>query len=285
MLYNRLYNLLVKARDNGDIASLASECSVSKQTLRSQLESLDDGLPCSLYSRLDCERVELSDAGLAYASACEKANRLFIEAELKAEKYKRQIESTVALGTLSKSADSILRSSCPYKLKVRFFDSLSGPLPNDIDVALGLFDEALLRRNRLKAVSLGQKRLAVALSASSPLASRKRLDIEDLYENTLFVPKLHLIRKIDTLVQDLRAFHQRIALEQVDAVDRALLARVSEENGMLLCAQSLDLSPFGLRCIPVDWNYSVSYGLLYRQKPDGRVARLVEALEGALEGK
>ena len=92
MLYNQSYNLLAEARDNPDMNALASSHNVSKETMRRHLESLNEGIPSSLYVRLDNERVELSETGKVYANACEKINRLVIDAELKAEKFKRERE-------------------------------------------------------------------------------------------------------------------------------------------------------------------------------------------------
>lgn len=288
MIYNAQYNLLVRARDNGDLASLASVLGISRQTVRHQLEALDEGLACSLYSRLDSEAVVLSEVGLVYASACEKASRLFIDAELKAEKYKREHENTIVIGTISKSPDRAIRQKSPYRLRTRFFDTSAEVLDSraigrEMDCALGLYDDAWLRHNRLRAVRLSDRNLAVAFSALSPLAGRKRLDIEDLYGNTLYIPYRGFTRKTDLLASDLADFHQKITLVCRSAVNSALVEKAASEGSFILVAADQDLSQFGLKVLPVDWSYRTSYGLIYPQKAPAKVEELVRLLEESCE--
>lgn len=287
MLYNQSYNLLAQARDNPDMNALAASHNVSKETMRRHLESLNEGIPSSLYVRLDNERVELSETGKVYANACEKINRLVIDAELKAEKFKREREGSISVASLSRFVDRKLKSLAhETRFRMRFFDSsgvnASSSLKvcgRDFDAAMTFYDESFLKRNRLKAFELYNDNVAVAFSKNSENAGRKKLDIEDLYEKKLFVPHEKFNRRIDVLVGDLRDFHSKIDIVRYDVITMAFLEELSSSEDFLLVSQHLDLSSFGLRVLPVDWNYNVQYGLVYSQKPENKVENLIRILE------
>lgn len=287
MLYNQSYNLLAQARDNPDMNALAASHNVSKETMRRHLESLNEGIPSSLYVRLDNERVELSETGKVYANACEKINRLVIDAELKAEKFKREREGSISVASLSRFVDRKLKSLAhETRFKMRFFDpsgvNASSSLKvcgRDFDAAMTFYDESFLKRNRLKAFELYNDNVAVAFSKNSENAGRKKLDIEDLYEKKLFVPHEKFNRRIDVLVGDLRDFHSKIDIVRYDVITMAFLEELSSSEDFLLVSQHLDLSSFGLKVLPVDWNYNVQYGLVYSQKPENKVEDLIRILE------
>ena len=287
MLYNQSYNLLAEARDNPDMNLLATSHNVSKETMRRHLESLNEGIPSSLYVRLDNERVELSETGKVYANACEKINRLVIDAELKAEKFKREREGSISVASLSRSVDRKLKSLAhETRFKVRFFDpsgvnatSSLKVCGRNFDAAMTFYDDSFLKRNRLKAFELYNDNIAVAFSKNSENAGKKKLDIEDLYEKKLFVPHEKFNRRIDILVGDLRDFHSRIDIVRYDVITMAFLEELSTSEDFLLVSEHMDLSSFGLNVLPVDWNYKVQYGLVYSQKPESKVEDLIRILE------
>lgn len=287
MLYNQSYNLLAEARDNPDMNLLATSHNVSKETMRRHLESLNEGIPSSLYVRLDNERVELSETGKVYANACEKINRLVIDAELKAEKFKREREGSISVASLSRSVDRKLKSLAhETRFRVRFFDpsgvNASSSLKvcgRDFDAAMTFYDDSFLKRNRLKSFELYNDNIAVAFSKNSENAGKKKLDIEDLYEKKLFVPHEKFNRRIDILVGDLRDFHSRIDIVRYDVITMAFLEELSTSEDFLLVSEHMDLSSFGLNVLPVDWNYKVQYGLVYSQKPESKVEDLIRILE------
>lgn len=287
MLYNQSYNLLAEARDNPDMNLLATSHNVSKETMRRHLESLNEGIPSSLYVRLDNERVELSETGKVYANACEKINRLVIDAELKAEKFKREREGSISVASLSRSVDRKLKSLAhETRFRMRFFDpsgvnatSSLKVCGRDFDAAMTFYDDSFLKRNRLKAFELYNDNIAVAFSKNSENAGKKKLDIEDLYEKKLFVPHEKFNRRIDILVGDLRDFHSRTDIVRYDVITMAFLEELSTSEDFLLVSEHMDLSSFGLNVLPVDWNYKVQYGLVYSQKPESKVEDLIRILE------
>lgn len=286
MLYNKLFNLLAEVRDNPDLASLSARLSIPVQTLRRQLESLEEDVPTSLFTRLDSSRAVLSEAGLVYAEACRKIDRLVVEAELKGERLKREREGCIIVGALSRNIGGRIRSACSMKLTVRHFDVSSPEAPGalkhlgrDFDVALGMYDEAFLRKCSLKAVELSHGPLAVAVSASGRLAGRRRLDIEDLYGGRLYVPCHGFTRKTDVLAADLREFHPRISIEERDGLTGTFLSHLEEEGEFILVSSMQDLSAYGLKVLAVDWVYTVSYGLLYSSRPSQKVLSFIDDLE------
>lgn len=286
MLYNRLFNLLDKVRENPDLASLSRELSVPVGTLRRQLESLDEDVPTSLFTRLDSSRAVLSETGLVYAEACRKVDRILVAAELKGERFKREREGCIIVGALSRNIGGRLRSASPMKLVVHQLDASSADavgvlrqLGRDYDVALGMYDDALLKKCSLKAFELSSGPLAVAIPMSNPLSGRRRLDIEDMYGGRLYVPWHGFTRKTDVLAADLRDFHPRIAIEERGTLSPTFLSRLGGQGEFVLVSAMQDLGAYDLKVIEVDWAYTISYGVLYSSKADGKVISLIESLK------
>ena len=290
MVYNRLYDILPEVREEGSVAKLAERHNVTREAMRKLLESLDDGLASSLYTVLDTSSVVLSDVGLAYASACAKASRLFTQAELKAESIKRERENTIIIGTISKGVERLLKPLTECRVRTVFFDLMAPDAPSrlkslgrDFDLALGIWDEAFLRRCRCKGISFGERRLAVALSSSDELSRRKRLDIEDLYGRRLCIPQHGHAKALDMLAGDLKAFHPHIELVECQHYNTTLFKDCAQDGSFILVSQDAELSAYGLKTLAVDWSYKAGYGLVYAQKASGRVEAIIRALEERLQ--
>ena len=119
--------------------------------------------------------------------------------------------------------------------------------------------------------------MAAAVSSSSPLARKKNLDIEDLYEHKLYVPRKGFSRRIDNFVHDMHDFHPRIEIVNTASYTPELLKTVSENGDFILSSPAMDLSGYSLKSVPVDWIYKMNYGLLYSSK-NGKAIDVVKAL-------
>lgn len=278
------FSLLVRIRDGATIDELAAQAASSPEAVRRSLQALGRDIPMPLFDELDAHDVVLSECGIIWAEAARQAMKLHTQAMLKSESMARERRESLFIACMTKTVDKALRGLVPYKLKPRFID-LSDKEGLDqvmhpggkVDAALSIYDESFLKRTRLEAVPLSNAFLALAYDPAHSEVKGRRLDIEDLYGQVLYLPPEGFSRRIDLLASDLEDFHSKISLLRT-SYSTSLFKAVQEEGGFILVHPSQDLSSYGLRTAKVDWGYSATYGLVYSHKADERVMALVHAL-------
>lgn len=275
--------MLVYIMENPSLTAVAEKMDVSVQTVRKNLEALDKEYGCQMFRSLASDAAELSDAGLVYASAAVKICNILSDADRKAEKIIRERQDAVIVASLSKGLDKRLRMLGGFRFKNIFLDTserncedVLRNLGKDADIVIGFYDDALLKRFRIEAVEFSSE-MAVAVPSSSPLAKKKCLDIEDLYEHRLYVPRKGFSRRIDNFVHDMHDFHPRIEIVNADSYSPELFKAVSDNGDFILSSSAMDLSGYSLKNISVDWIYKMNYGLLYNSKNE-KAAEIVKAL-------
>lgn len=277
------FQILALIKENPSLTAVSEKIGVSLQSVRKTLEALDKKYACQLFRSITAETAELSDAGLVYASAAVKICNILSDADRKAEKIIRERQDAVIVASLSKGLDKRLRMLGGFRFKNIFLDTserncedVLRNLGKDADIVIGFYDDALLKRFRLEAVSFSSA-MAAAVSSSSPLARKKNLDIEDLYEHKLYVPRKGFSRRIDNFVHDMHDFHPRIEIVNTASYTPELLKTVRENGDFILSSAAMDLSGYSLKSVPVDWIYKMNYGLLYSSKNE-KAADVVKAL-------
>lgn len=283
MLSISSFQMLAYIMENPSLTAVAEKMDVSVQTVRKNLEALDKEYGCQMFRSLALDVAELSDAGLVYASAAVKICNILSDADRKAEKIIKERQDAVIVASLSRGLDKKFRKLEGFRFKSIFLDAsdknsedVLRNLGKDADIVIGFYDDALLKRFRLEAVSFSSA-MAAAVSSSSPLARKKNLDIEDLYEHKLYVPRKGFSRRIDNFVHDMHDFHPRIEIVNTASYTPELLKTVSENGDFILSSPAMDLSGYSLKSVPVDWIYKMNYGLLYSSK-NGKAIDVVKAL-------
>lgn len=154
-----------------------------------------------------------------------------------------------------------------------------GQLGEKFDFLVGVCNSrAWLDQCRM--LPLGMYRAMVAVGREHPLAGKERLEVADLYGQTLMMVKEGDSGLNDQLRADLRAKHPQIRLEDTPYFyDMSVFNRCAETGNLLLTLECWqDVHP-GLVSIPVNWDYAIPYGLLYALEPPSDVERFVQAVK------
>ena len=124
---------------------------------------------------------------------------------------------------------------------------------------------------------LGRYKKMVAVSRDHRLAEKKQVNIEDLYGETLMMVGRGDSGVNDFIRNDLEKNHPQIRIEDTPQFyDLSVFNRCAESGNILLTIECWqDVHP-GLISIPVNWDYSIPYGLLYNANADKDVLKLVE---------
>jgi DNA-binding transcriptional LysR family regulator len=131
-----------------------------------------------------------------------------------------------------------------------------------------------------QALKLGEYRISVAVSREHPLAKKERLSVPDFYGERLVMIQPGSSPLIDGIRGYLRTEHQAIQIKEAPHQYTIEMFNRCEESGAVLLTLDAwkDVHP-SLVTLPVDWEYTIPYGVLYPLKPSNSVLLFVRAFQ------
>ena len=127
---------------------------------------------------------------------------------------------------------------------------------------------------------LGRYRKMIAVSREHRLASKSCIDIEDLYGETLMMVRRGDSGVNDFMRNDLEKNHPQIHIEDTPQFyDLSVFNRCAETGNVLLTIECWKEVHPGLITIPVNWEYSIPYGILYSLNAPEDVLRFIETVK------
>ena len=134
--------------------------------------------------------------------------------------------------------------------------------------------------NRCNMLPLGRYKKMIAVPREHRLAGKKIIEPKDLYGETLMMVKRGDSGVNDLLRDDLETNHPKIHIEDTPQFyDLSVFNHCAETGKVLLTIECWkDVHP-GLVSIPVNWDYSIPYGLLYNFHAPEDVLRFVDLVK------
>ena len=277
----------------GSFSKAAEKLFVSATAVMKQMNQLEAHLGLHLLERTN-HGVVLTPAG---ESVCRDARFLVAyseEALARARAIEGQTASILRVGTSILNPCGVfmdlwqkVSGQFPqYKVQIVPFEddhrgilSVLDHMGQSIDFLAGVCDSAQwLRRCRFYPLGVYQKCVAVPLGHR--LAQRECLTLRDLEGETLM-----MVRRGDSAVNDrirdaLERQHPAIRIEDTEPFyDISVYNRCVQQGNLLLNVECWkNVHPL-LRTSPVDWAYTIPYGLLYAKEPPKRVCAVLRALD------
>ena len=292
-MYNPLLNTFVAVADCGSFTKASETLFISPTAVMKQMNALEKHLELKLIERTP-SGIYLTRAGAVIYKEAKFMMEYSQKAISRAKAALYDYETTFCVGT------SMLNPAKPfmdlwylvnqdfpaYKLHlVPFADNHDGilseieKLGEKFDFLIGVCDskEWLSRCNFLP---LGCYAKMVAVSREHPLASKTCINIEDLYGETLMMVRKGDSETNDHIRRNLEENHPEIHIEDTPQFyDLSVFNRCAKTGNVLLTIECWrDVHP-GLVSIPVNWDYSIPYGLLYSFDAPKDVLQFVEAVK------
>lgn len=289
-MYNPKLDTLIVAADCGSLTRAAEKLYISPTAVMKQINSLEDHLNVKLIER-GRSGVKLTPAGeIIYRDAkfmIDYSHKSVAAAMAAAHTY----DTTFCVGT------SLLNPAKPfmdlwyrvnkdfpgYKLHlVPFEDDHDGilseieKLGEKFDFLIGVCDSKAWL-SLCQFLPLGRYKKMIAVSREHRLAGKKLIDIEDLYGETLMMVCQGDSGINDFVRNDLQKNHPKIRIEDTPPFyDMSVFNRCAETDRVLLTIECWTEVHPGLVSIPVNWDYSIPYGLLYSLNAPKDVLRFVD---------
>lgn len=292
-MYNSQLTVFVCVADCGSFSKASEKLFISATAVMKQINSLE--------KHLNLKLIERTPRGILLTPAGEVIYR---DAKFLFDYSRRSIENarqamnvrdtTFCVGTsMLNPAKSFMdlwyrvnKEFSNYKLHlVPFEDDHKGilseiaQLGEKFDFLLAVCDSKLWL-DKCNMLPLGRYRKMCAVSREHPLAQKKQLEISDLYGETLMMVKQGDSEVNDIIREDLTHNHPAIQIEDTPRFyDISVFNRCAETQNVLLILECWkDVHP-ALVTIPVNWDYSSPYGLLYALDPPEDVARFVNEVK------
>ena len=291
-MYNHMLDTFIAVADCGSLTKAAEKLYISPTAVMKQMNTLENHLDLKLIERTP-SGIRLTDAGtIIYRDA----KFMIAYSQRSIEGAKAALcakDTTFCVGT------SLLNPAKPfmdlwyqvnkdfseYKLHlVPFEDDHEGILSEieklgiKFDFLIGVCDSKAWL-SRCQFLPLGKYKKMIAVSREHRLASKSLINIEDLYGETLMMVKRGDSGVNDFLRDDLEKNHPQIHIEDTPQFyDLSVFNHCAETGKVLLTIECWQEVHPGLISIPVNWDYSIPYGLLYSSNAPEDVLRFVETI-------
>lgn len=288
-MFNPQLTVFVRVADLGSFNKAAETLFISPTAVMKQVNALEKHLRLTLFAR-GRRGVTLTPEGQVIYRYARQMFEQSAKAVQEARAAAEYAATTFCVGT------SILNPCKPF---MDLWDRLSGQFPgyrlhivpfeddhegilNEIG-ALGVKFDFLIGAcdsrqwlDRCRFLPLGEYHHCVAVPRDHPLAGRKRLTVQDLYGQTLMMVRRGDSPSVDRVRDEIER-HPAIRIEDTPQFyDLEVFNRCAQTRQPLMTLDCWAEVHPSLVTLPVDWNFTIPYGLLYQLDPVPDVARFVE---------
>ena len=295
-MYNQQIKTFVQVADKGSLSKAAEDLFVTPASVMKQMNALEERLNLKLLKRTN-QGIELTDAGKYIYDTAKKIIAESENAVQKAKAIEQRAMKTIRIGSSFLNPGKVLidlwNKLCPasteYRFKIVPYDddhdqilSVVQSLGSKIDFMVGSFNS-----RQMLSISdffeLGRYPLCIAVSRNHRLASHKKLSLKDLHGEHLITVKSGDTLQLDEFREKLKMTHPQILFEDAHYFYDLETFNTCEVTGSLLLTLDAwsDIHP-SLITLPVDWDFSVPYGLLFSKNLTDEAASFLKDIKSIL---
>lgn len=280
-MYNQQIKTFIQVADKGSLSKAAEDLFITPASVMKQMNALEDRLDLKLLKRTN-QGIELTDAGRYIYDAAKKIIAESEDAVQKAKAIGQRTLKTIRIGSSFLNPGKVLidlwnklnPDSAEYRFKIVPYDddhdqimSVVQSLGNRIDFMVGSFNSRQML-NISDFYELGRYSLCIAVPRNHRLASKTNLSLHDLHGEHIVTVKGGDTLQLDEFREKLKMTHPQIIFEDAHYFYDLETFNTCEVTGSLLLTLDAwaDIHP-SLVTLPVDWDFSVPYGLLFSRNP------------------
>ncbi|WP_405384048.1 LysR family transcriptional regulator [Phascolarctobacterium sp.] len=294
-MYNPQLETFLRVADAGSFNKAAERLYITPTAVIKQINLLESSLDVKLFQRTHRGLI-LTAAGKSLYQDSKYIIQYCKDSVTRAKNAMQDNTNVVRIGSSPMTPAQLLMQLWP-KIQVRCPDikfeivpfentpenarEILANLGQHIDVIGGIFDETMLEVRSCAGLKLSQEPFCCAISIYHPLATKDKLTFSNLYGENLLLIHRGWSHHIDELRNEIFKNHKQIHVVDFDFYDTNMFNHCENSHDVLLCIPGwANVHPF-LKVIPVDWEYSIPYGLLHAPKPTATVQRFLEAAKEA----
>lgn len=294
-MYNPQLDTFLRVAEAGSFNRAAEELFVSTTAVIKQINLLERDLDVKLFVRTH-RGLALTEAGKSLYGDAKHIIQYSREAVVRAKNAMQKDDNVIRIGTSPMTPGQFLlelwpriQERCPdVKFQLVPFENTPENSVNilrnlgwKIDLVAGLFDEAFLKERRCAGLELAKAPIRCAMSIYHPLAQKSRLSVQDLYGENFMLIRRGWNRYLDVLRDDLWRLHPQISIVDFEMFNLSVFNRCQNSSDILMTVDVWDGVHPLLKTVPVDWDYTIPFGLLLAPQPSPAVGRFLEAVKAA----
>lgn len=296
-MYNPQLETFLCVADAGSFNKAAEEAYITATAVIKQINLLEDSLGVKLFERTHRGLI-LTKAGKSLYQDAKYIIQYCKDSVTRAKNAMQEDNAVIRIGTSPMTPAQLLmqiwpqiQEQCPdLKFQIVPYENtpenareILANLGKNIDVVGGIFDETMLDLRRCAGLELSREPFCCAVSIHHRLAAKDKLQIQDLYGENLLLIHRDWSHYVDQLRDDLWRNHPQIQIVDFDFYNTDIFNRCENSYDVLLAIPGwANVHPL-LKVIPVEWDYSIPYGLLHSPHPSESVKRFLLAAQSIIK--
>ena len=298
-MYNPQLETFIKVADAGSFNKAADALYITPTAVIKQIYLLEKSLDLVLFERTHRGLV-LTKAGKSLYQDAKYIISYCKDSVVRAKNAMSEGEKIIRIGSSPTTPAQLLmqlwpeiQAQCPdIKFEIVPFENtpenakeILANLGKNIDIVGGIFDDTMLNLRKCKGLKLSREPFCCAVSIHHRLAGKDKLQISDLYGENLMLMHRGWSNYVDQLRDDVWQNHSRINIVDFDFYDMSIFNKCENSNAVLLAIKGWANVPPLLKVIPVEWEYSIPFGLLHSPNPSENVKRVLQAAKNTVQAK
>ena len=292
-MYNPQLDTFIKVADAGSFNKAAEDSFITPTAVIKQINLLERSLDVKLFERTH-RGLKLTKAGQSLYQDAKYIIQYCRESIVRAKNAMQNEDTVIRIGSSPMTPAQLLvqlwpefQEYCPdMKFEIIPFENtpenareILANLGKNIDIIGGIFDQTMLELRNCDGLELSREPFCCAVSIHHPLALKEKLQIHDLYGQNLMLMHRGWSSYVDQLRDDLWKNHSEIHIIDFDFYNTNIFNRCENTNDVLLAIPGwANVHPL-LKVIPVEWEYSIPYGLLHSHHPSEPVKKFLSAVK------
>lgn len=293
-MYDRHLDTFIQVADCGSFLKASEKLYISANAVTKQINLLESDLDVKLFQR-STQGLILTEAGKLIYSEAKKMIRHSNSVLQKARELEARKEIVIHIGVSLMNPATILLEQwhkaselhpnirleiVPFEDTVPAFQEVLDKLGQKIDLISCPY-QTTYWGDRYNSFHLRDLPICIACAKTHRLSGKTHLSVEDLYGETLIITKRGLSSYLDPIRDELEQKHSQIRLRDVEYLDVNLFNQLATGSELMLSAECWSNVHPLLATTPVDWNYTVPYGLIYAKEPPKEVLEFIMAIGSA----
>lgn len=298
-VYNPQLETFLCVVECGSFNKAAEKLYISPPAVIKQINLLEDNLDLQLFTRTH-RGLRLTKAGQSLYQDAKYIIQYCKDSVTRARNAMQESDSLIRIGTSPMTPAQVLvdlwpelQADCPgIKFQLVPFDNtpenareILGNLGQNIDVVAGIFDKTMLNLRRCAGLEISREPICCAVSVHHRLAAKDHLTIQDLYGEKFMLMRREWSHYVDLLRDDIWKNHPQIQIVDFDFYDVNAFNQCENNNCVLMAVENWRYVHPLLKILPVDWSYTIPFGLLHAPESLPVVKQFLDAVKKAAAKK
>lgn len=294
-MYNLQLETFIVVADLGSFNKAAEALYITPPAVTKQINLLEKDLEVQLFVRTHRGLI-LTEAGKSLYKDAKYIIQYCKDSVERAKRAMEEKDNVIRIGTspmtpaapviqmwekVRKDYPDIRLQMIPYMNSQESAREILKNLGTNIDIVGGIFDETMLKLRQCQGMEISRQRICCAVSLNHRLASKETLTFQDLYGENFLMMHRGWSNYVDELRDDIWKNHPQIHVVDFAIYSMEIFNRCENSNEILMAVENWkDAHPL-LKIIPVEWKYTIPYGILYSTEPSELVKRFLKAVKKA----